>query len=352
MNSMVKAEVKMTGPSAEQKILETAYDWQARMAGDELTDHEKRTLHVWLDANDAHRQAFERARLLWDRVGDIDKAAYPPEFFAALEPSVSVPSSPTTWAVIARILKNARTVGIAGGALATATVLLFIFTVLPQPAPTIYQTKVSELRDVTLADGSVITLGAKSKLSATMEKRRRAVVLLAGEAYFNVAFNPSSPFVVEANDTIIQVVGTEFSVTRSQEVISVAVVEGEVAVAQHDSATPLEADTGVKLTAGEAVRSIRGSGLSRVSQVGIDDVAAWRDGEMIYINATLAEIVADADRYYAGSIRITDEVIASETMNAVFDSNDIDGLLKILEEALPLSVTHWPDGSVSISGRS
>jgi len=129
-----------------------------------------------------------------------------------------------------------------------------------QPA---IETRLAEIRDVTLPDGTVVTLGAKSRIDYKFEDGLRTVVLAEGEAYFDVAPDKAHPFYVQAGDRLVRVVGTEFDVRQSASSVVVSVVEGvvEVIKAQDPGTTEklkttLEKDV---LTAGDKVVAMIGT---------------------------------------------------------------------------------------------
>jgi transmembrane sensor len=75
-----------------------------------------------------------------------------------------------------------------------------------------YSTGPSEHRIVELPDGSKITLGARTELSTHYTANRRVIFLDRGEAWFDVAHNPSRPFTVLAGVGAITALGTQFDV--------------------------------------------------------------------------------------------------------------------------------------------
>lgn len=86
---------------------------------------------------------------------------------------------------------------------------------------------------ITLDDGSVISLDPQSKISYpprfTGGKRE---VALSGEAFFEVSRDPSRPFLVYANETVTEVLGTSFRVQARNDAsnVIVAVHSGRVSV--------------------------------------------------------------------------------------------------------------------------
>jgi transmembrane sensor len=101
---------------------------------------------------------------------------------------------------------------------------------------TAFTTGVGEQRMITLQDGSRIYLNSDTRLTVRLDKNRRLVRLAGGEALFDVAKNPSRPFIVDAGEMQVRAVGTEFVVRRDPHELAVTLVEGTVRIADQDPA--------------------------------------------------------------------------------------------------------------------
>src|SRR3979409_493935 len=123
------------------------------------------------------------------------------------------------------------------GTLAASLLLAIAFVVLysrpilsPQPGVYTFDTGIGGHRIVPLVDGSRIELNTATILRTMISKKRRDVWLDRGEAFFEVAHIEASAFVVHAGPRMITVVGTQFSVRRDGDKVTVAVLKGRVRV--------------------------------------------------------------------------------------------------------------------------
>lgn len=144
-----------------------------------------------------------------------------------------------------------------------------------------------------LADGSVVWLNSDSELKfpAVFSEAQRKVVL-KGEAYFDVAKNPSHPFIVQVADMEVKVLGTQFNVNAYREdgVFQTTLVCGRVRVSHigHDDEVVLAPDQQALLKDGHlAVRHVDASAYT-----------AWRNGKFYFEAETLLEIAAQLERWY------------------------------------------------------
>ena len=93
-----------------------------------------------------------------------------------------------------------------------------------------FATRSAEQMQVTLPDGSQVSLGARSKLTVTYTQAERNVRLESGEAFFVVQKDPSRPFRVHVLGSLVTAVGTAFDVRATNDRVRVAVSEGTVQV--------------------------------------------------------------------------------------------------------------------------
>ena len=92
------------------------------------------------------------------------------------------------------------------------------------------QTQASEWRSVPLSDGSSITVAPFTKLRHDIGDEQRVITLAQGSAMFRVAKDPSRPFLVDAGGIVVTATGTQFSVAREGDDITVTMREGSVIV--------------------------------------------------------------------------------------------------------------------------
>lgn len=326
---------------SRDEIRATAHAWRAKTAAGDLTQDERAAFERWMSADPRHGAVYAEAEVLWQALGEID---YAPEmarplisekvrsFFAGAVGNFAGGSHRGG----ARVLAGAAALA----SLAIALVAVQIFTNAPvAPVETVYRTATSELEEFTLDDGSVITLGANSRVVVAMSSGVREVRLASGEAYFDVAKDPERPFEVAAGATRVRAIGTAFDVQKKAGALSVSVAEGVVEVSHGDSGGAAAPDTEtVRVAAGRRVAVSKGGALGEVVDVAASDLAAWRSGVLVYFGARLDEVVSDANRYYDRSIRIDPEA-ARLKLSGSFRADDIDTMLLAMSEALPITVT-------------
>ena len=242
-----------------------------------------------------------------------------------------------------------------------------------------YSTETAEILEIRLADGSQVTLGARSQIDVLYSEEERRVTLLNGEAFFAVEKDKSRPFFVLSNGTQIQVVGTKFNVHKGPAGLRVAVEEGIVEVSIPHQETPearvsIPADDMASLVKPDvqptektevalAPKAVLAAGEQIISdQEGVlSDIkanystalpSAWRDGRLIYSNARFSELVADINRYYEGHIGLASKEVGDMRISGVFWTSKINDLIEALPEYLPVELQNKSDDLIIIMLRS
>lgn len=301
-----------------QNIDETAAVWTARLDRG-LTNQERAALDQWLAGDSRRIGALARARAIWthaDRVRSLGPVA------------TLVPPEPSFWERIDR-----RTAMLGGGAVAASLVAGITIPHLLARSHRI-ATATGEIRRVPLGEGSVVTLDTDSVVETAFSKERRDIRLLAGVAFFEVAHDPSRPFVVEARDLLVRAVGTAFSIRNIPgQPVSVVVSEGQVALSRtsgHDGAAPLRIGANTqaivapesRLTAEDIMRPLTPDDLTRS--------LSWRDGMLSFEGETLAQAARRFRRYGGPAIVIDDAALARQPISGLFAASDPRGFAQAI----------------------
>jgi transmembrane sensor len=224
----------------------------------------------------------------------------------------------------------------------------------------IVSTSSGEVKHIVLRDGSRVTLGAKTELSVHFGHCLRTILLNSGEALFNVAHDPKCPFIVIAGGGAITALGTEFSVRRTLDRVTVQVAEGIVNVQPRDTLVtvpwpkdpdiPSVAWPDAKLTQGEEVTYAGSQKRSAVASEDPNVATAWLDGRRVYRHEPLAYLVADISRYFDEPIEVDHDVGELQFTGLVYESQ-VKKFLQDLEIIFPVTVARTEDNHIVIHAR-
>jgi transmembrane sensor len=316
-------------------VHEEAAAWVAQLEGRAPAADERARFDDWL-GRPGHAAAYDQALRAWR---DLAAMRGSEQYRALL-------GEPTVRERIISALRTPRWVAVAAGtaAVVMAVWLGYSLDVLPfLHPPTQVATQLAEVREVTLPDGTRIALGAQSQIDFVVTRKRRHATVIAGEAFFAVAHDPARPFIVSSGDWTVRVVGTQFEIRKLADTVRVAVSEGTVAVKRLDTDDAAWVLTGTAWTAGTDSREIR--------PVDAMDVGAWRSGRLVYDNARLSDIVADANRYTRARIVVADPQLETLRLTTSFRTSQIEGMIETLQAALPLEAERQANGDIVLRAR-
>ncbi|MGF9566175.1 FecR family protein [Neorhizobium sp. JUb45] len=196
-----------------------------------------------------------------------------------------------------------------------------------------YSTGTGEQRVVKLADGSTASLDAETAIALDFTENARALRLIRGRVFFDVAKDPSRPFRVDAGDGSTTALGTRFAVHKWSDNVTIAVEESAVSVVASDR-------TSVIVRQGENVTYATGGGVGAIERIDADAETAWRRGKLIFENRPLGQVIADVNRYRSGMITMTDTALASMRVTGIFSIDNPDGVLDAITSALPVRAVY------------
>lgn len=237
--------------------------------------------------------------------------------------------------------RNKRT-RILGAGLLSLAVLATLAWLDPAYRSEHYLTRVGERQTLNLADGTVVTLDAASEVAVSWHLFSRRSELQRGQALFKVAPRVYRPWLVDAGQASVRVVGTRFNVDRHASEVRVSVAEGRVAVAAGGAER--------ELLPGQQVRASN-AGLGALVAVDANAVGAWQGGQLVFQRTPLGEVLDTIGRYQDRPVRLQDARLATLPVSGVFDSAHVERLLALLPSILPVQLGKGADGSVLICPR-
>jgi transmembrane sensor len=370
-----------------RSIEEEAASWLIRRDSGSWTADDAQCLEAWLSASSLNRVAFLRLELAWeesarlkalaagiksDRSPPVGQWNLTPFFKPARfkmsrlsattnlsdassiddqEKAIGAPAHPVSGYITgkgtARHRASMTYIGLAAG------VVLAILAAgtwrLTRPDGG-YSTPIGGIASVPMTDGSRITLNTDSEVRVHMTPAERGIELTQGEAFFEVAKDPTRPFVVHVGSRRVIAVGTKFSVRRYGDDVEVVVTEGKVRLASAQSSkNSLLAHT----SAVDSIELLTPGTIARASDSGVliqhealpeaDERLGWRSGVLMLRNRTLADAIAEFNRYNVRKVVIADPNIAALKVEGNFRVTNVEGFVRLLESGFPVRVRQESD---------
>ena len=176
---------------------------------------------------------------------------------------------------------------------------------------------------LTLEDGTKVWLNAVSSIRyPSVFNAVERTVELTGEAYFEVAKNPSKPFKVSVQGMEIQVLGTHFNVMAYSD-------EAAVKTTLLEGAVKINNDT--RLVPGQQAQQSRTGELKVLNDVDIEQVVAWKNGYFQFNRDGLEVIMKQIARWYDVEISYEGKIPVREFGGKISRNSNIRDILKVLE---------------------
>ncbi|GAO29817.1 FecR family protein [Geofilum rubicundum] len=197
-----------------------------------------------------------------------------------------------------------------------------------QPAtPSAFMAGDANLQEVTLSDGTMVTLNVGSRLVCEQpfsgDERR---VRLSGEAWFDVAAHAEIPFYVETEELVVRVLGTDFNVRSlsDREMTQVEVGSGIVEVF-----SLAKANETVRLVAGDGIVFNRNN--HQMTKVKANpNFMAWKTGRIQFFETPMTEVIETLERVYRQPVQVTDESILEERLGGTFHHTSFENVLEVV----------------------
>ncbi|MEI6865658.1 FecR domain-containing protein [Flavicella sp.] len=184
--------------------------------------------------------------------------------------------------------------------------------------------------EVKLSDGTKVHLNAGSSLKYPISfiKGKNRKVFLKGEAYFDVAKDAKHPFIVNADDMDVRVLGTRFNISSYPEDdnINTVLVEGSVSIYKKGELyTP---ETSTILKPGFMAAWQKNDRKIAIEKADIELATAWVDGKIIFRHTPFDDIIKKLERHYNVKIINNNKVLGKQRFRASFDIEVIEQVLE------------------------
>ncbi|SED61423.1 FecR family protein [Rhodobacter sp. 24-YEA-8] len=175
-------------------------------------------------------------------------------------------------------------------------------------------TTTAELLPLELPDGTRVTLGPDSAIAGPASQRPRELRLLQGMAWFEVAEDPSLPFVLGLGDSMeARTISASFEASSDAGVVNLAVSRGTLSLAGRVSQ---------RIDSGTWLRIDPSTGLSEQGSRDPSLAGIWKEGLIIAEAEPLESLVARIARWLPGSVIIAGAEIARARVSGLFDISE------------------------------
>jgi transmembrane sensor len=198
---------------------------------------------------------------------------------------------------------------------------------------------------VVLPDGSIVKLNSGTSLTYPLKfDAAKRQVKLVGEAFFEVTKNPKKPFLVDAGNLTVRVLGTAFNVKAYKEDrnVETTLIQGKVQVVMND-----EPDKLITLSPNEKLTVPKRAGNTKVAHMpgelrfklqtvavkpseNIEEIA-WLDRKLAFNNTAFEDVARMIERKYDVKVVFQQEQLKSELITGVFENEALAKAFSLLQ---------------------
>ncbi len=182
---------------------------------------------------------------------------------------------------------------------------------------------------VELNDGTKVWLNSETSIKYQVPfGTKNRLIELNGEAYFEVAHNKELPFIVKHQEVSVTALGTAFNVRTytNEPYITTTLVEGKVLFENNN-------DNKLILSPGKQATFDKETHVFNVDDVDVKRFLVWRNGEFMFVDDRLEDIINDLARWYDFEVFYETEAIKDIRFTFYLNKNiGINKILQLLEK--------------------
>lgn len=333
----------------KKKYIEN-FNWEllTKFITNEATDQEKTEIEIWLNESDKNWEEMENCRKMLQNVDGFYKAK---NFDSKTAwKNVKVKINPTQLKIVQRKKRRKETIAqfykyaaiiVVAALLGSLAYYIEFKNQIFSGYEQVVAAEKELLNEFVLSDGTVVTLNSDSRLEFPKQFASDVrEVTIIGEAFFDVKPNPEKPFVINAGNTQVKVLGTSFNVSAypENETVDVIVTTGKVEVILKNEDLLVEKNN-VFLTPGEKGTLFTERNILEKSVNADPNYLAWKTNDIVFNETPLSEVVRCLENVYHIEIELAEPELANEVLTAHFDKKPIDFVLNVVRLTFNLELT-------------
>jgi transmembrane sensor len=308
--------------------------WLVRLTADDVTQADVQAFKRWQRTSDAHRAAFDEAKLQWK----------------LMKPALSLMLATQNDHAERQAYTNKpgagrrRFIQGAFGAAAVAGVAVVYPPMGLWPALATwgadYRTGVGEQRALVMGQDVSVTLNTQTSIQQVMQGGEAiGMHLLEGEVAVDLPAHMRT-FVVQAGAGKNSAVDGRFTVKYLQGAVCVTCLEGSV---------DIEHPAGMRQLAARQSVIYRQSQFEQIVSVDEEDATSWRKGELVFRQVPLVQVLQEINRYRTGHVMLMKASVEQEKVSGRFPIAILDDAVLQIQHSFGLNARTLPGGVLIFS---
>ncbi len=311
--------------------LNNLYRIMARKISGQATDREEKTINEWINSSLGAGDTYKDLKNIWSK-----------RYFTHedIELVSQKEAGDKIWNSVFNKKGRGKKNGIGHSFLVKlAAVFIFIITsafivfyvidanpeVLPKVTKINKQTLPGHKSIITLRDGTVVSLNSGSTISYSSDfNDSLRIIYLEGQAFFEVFADRTKPFIVKCRNLEVETLGTSFDVDGYKDSpIQVSLLSGSVRLSIYD----MDTNNGLILSPGEYSLVDKNDNYIDKGNFNPTEVLAWKEGRLIFKDATIEEIIPKLELWYGVKINNYYSINLEKPFTGIFEKENLDNIL-------------------------
>lgn len=310
----------------QKRIALEAANWVVKFDGVAFNARDVAAFKLWLHRSPDHRTAFEAASRTWNKLDLLSK-------LESFELPANQPGAFDRRTMLAGAGAAAMVIGASGYAL------------LASGSATAYETGTGEQRDLTLDDGTRVTLGAATRIDARIGARERSIRVVRGETLISIAPIEGKLLSVSTTAGTVEAASGEVLVKILPQHVRISLLTGSAQARRgglgNDQPIVLEPRSEIEF----GPREVH---ISRADAPLLARRTLWREGRIAFDNTPLWEAAADVTRHSGARFEFADANLADLRIGGLIDAGDVDAFVSMLRNNLAIEATRRSDGVIEL----
>jgi transmembrane sensor len=212
-------------------------------------------------------------------------------------------------------------------------------------------------KKIILPDGTQVWLNSNSRLTFNndLNAAPNRVVMLTGEAYFDVVKNKHRPFIIQTNKVSIKVLGTAFNVKAypTDSITETSLIRGSIELTLADNQQQkILLKAGEKLMLADKSTNSKDTplpaGIPEKRKLSIENIkpveiesqeyieeTSWITDKLIFKNESFSQLAPRLERWYNVKIHINNSAVNDFHFTGIFQNETIEQALKAMQLIRP-----------------
>lgn len=324
----------------------------------EATESEIEDLQEWIDNDRVNKLIFDEFREVWKTTGVFNSGSNVESGIHYLRQRLSFSDEKNQAPIISikssgKIMKW-QYIKVAASILLIGFTAAFLYFNVSRVAVK-YKTLVmpyGKKGSLHLSDGSTLEVNSGTKISFPVKfAEDKRLLKIEGEAFFEIAKDKSRPFIIEAGELEIQVIGTSFNLKsyKNEGVIELGVKTGSVSITNK-----ILSDSSLSnifyLEPGDLMSFNVLENTFEKKKVDIDLLTSWTDETLVFNNKNLSEVATMLQRWYNIPVKLENDMLKNCEFIGEYKNESLQNILEALKFSVGIEYL-IKDNEVSITGK-